>query len=163
MKCVLSQCVLSCPFWAGGFKALDPRPLHPHHPHPVLQIAAVVRRILYITGKAADNRLLVFSTWKDVLDLLAHALTANSVPHLYPKGGRHFEAALHAFRGGQKEKQQEHGGNEGSTAAVATSVNIVAGQGTASGTLPRVLLLLVKQGGNGLNIVEAQVRVGWSM
>lgn len=76
------------------------------------------------------NKVIVFSTWKDVLDLLSHALTANHLPHLYPKTGqrRKFEEAVHTFQFGDSH----------------------------SGTpAPRVLLLMSKQGGNGLNLQEA--------
>jgi hypothetical protein len=38
------------------------------------QLEAVVRRVLAVTRADASARLLVFSQWADVLELLAHAL-----------------------------------------------------------------------------------------
>ena len=35
-----------------------------------LQLEAVVRRLLWLTRADAGNRVLVFSTWKDVLELI---------------------------------------------------------------------------------------------
>ena len=40
----------------------------------LVQLEAVVRRVLAITRADASARLLVFSQWADVLELLAHAL-----------------------------------------------------------------------------------------
>ncbi len=39
-----------------------------------VQLEAVVRRVLAVTRADASARLLVFSQWADVLELLAHAL-----------------------------------------------------------------------------------------
>ena len=41
---------------------------------------AVVRRIVHLTSADADTKVLVFSTWQDLLDVVAHALAANGVP-----------------------------------------------------------------------------------
>ena len=64
------------------------------------------------------------------------------MPHLYPRSAKKFDDALDLFRGA------------GPGAAGAAAAGAAAGG--ASGSAPRVLLLLVKQGGNGLNLTEAQ-------
>lgn len=46
---------------------LDPR----RPPRPLdLQLEAVVRRLLWLTRQDATNRVLLFSSWKDVLELV---------------------------------------------------------------------------------------------
>ncbi|KAK9844145.1 hypothetical protein WJX81_005910 [Elliptochloris bilobata] len=95
-----------------------------------VQLEAVVRRVLAITRSDASSRLLVFSQWADVLELLAHALQANSVPFALARGRRALEDAIAQFR--------------------APPVD------DAVGERARTLLLLVKQGANGLNLTEAQ-------
>ena len=132
---------------------------------------------------------------------VSHALNTNSLPHLYPKDGKHFDAAITEF------KQPSGAGHTLASrsdtivgmiyvphyifrlltcypacttartymcSAVAccrhTWTRLRAGnkslplcfcRATLDGDEPhpRVLLLLVKQGGNGLNLTEAQVRV----
>eukprot|EP00887_Chlorella_sp_A99_P002685 scaffold6.g2685.t1 len=121
------------------------------------KLEAVVRRLAYLTRADPSARVLVFSTWKDVLVLLAHALAANGLPHLYPKcGGKRFEAAVAEFRSGhaealaaaKRQAQEEAGPRSGARRAGTRSATPPAG--------PRILLLLIKQGGNGLNLTAAQ-------
>lgn len=47
-----------------------------------------MRRILWLTSADEDARVLVFSSWNDVLDVLEHALLMNSVHYVRMKGGR---------------------------------------------------------------------------
>ena len=56
-----------------------------------------MRRILWLC-RDPTAKVLVFSTWADVLDLTAHALKANSVPYAYSTNGRKFTAELQRFR-----------------------------------------------------------------
>lgn len=46
-------------------------------------------------------KILIFSTWADVLDLTAHALSLNSVPYAYSTGSKKFGAELKRFRSSQ--------------------------------------------------------------
>lgn len=54
----------------------------------ILKIEAVTRRILWIKSKDSNEKVLVFSSWNDVLDVLEHALAANDITFVRMKGGR---------------------------------------------------------------------------
>ena len=95
-----------------------------------IQIEAVVRRVKWLTQNDAKAKLLVFSTWAEVLLLLEHALRTNGVPHVRPTTRKAFDAALETF----KEETRE------GTGQVQT------------------LLLLLKQGANGLNLTGAALQ-----
>ncbi|KAK7301052.1 hypothetical protein RJT34_11908 [Clitoria ternatea] len=99
------------------------------------KIEAVTRRILWV--KATDNnaKILVFSSWNDVLDVLEHAFAANDITYIRMKGGRKAHVAISQFRG----KQNGTKGCQGSTPKSF-----------------QVLLLLIQHGANGLNLLEAQ-------
>lgn len=53
-----------------------------------LKIEAVARRILWIKSQDPNEKVLVFSSWNDVLDVLEHAFTANDITYIRMKGGR---------------------------------------------------------------------------
>lgn len=55
----------------------------------VLQIEAVTRRILWIKATDHEAKVLVFSSWNDVLDVLEHAFAANNITYIRMKGGRY--------------------------------------------------------------------------
>jgi hypothetical protein len=78
----------------------------------------------------------------------SHALRENGLPHLYPRNAKKFEAAVAEFRSGPAAT---------AAAAVAGSSKPpakppVPAVGVQGAEQPRVLLLLVKQGANGLNL-----------
>lgn len=93
-----------------------------------------MRCVQDILSRGPEERILVFSTWKDVLRLLDHAFRYNDVPYAHPETRKTLAPALAAFQ---------------------TGVG-VPGLGAIDPVAPRVLLLLVKQGGNGLNLTAAQ-------
>lgn len=93
----------------------------------ILQLEAVVGCIQKILDGGTEDRVLVFSTWHDVLTLLEHAFKANGIPYIRPTGGKRLGQSLSAFQ---------------------TRENVTDSA--------RVLLLAVKQGGNGLNLTVAQ-------
>ncbi|KAE8717817.1 UPF0176 protein [Hibiscus syriacus] len=101
------------------------------------KIEAVTRRILGIKSADPKAKVLVFSSWNDVLDVLEHAFTANDITYIRMKGGRKSHVAISEFRGqniggsGQKMRKSEP-------------------------KFIQVLLLLVQHGANGLNLLEAQ-------
>ncbi|QCE00806.1 E3 ubiquitin-protein ligase SHPRH [Vigna unguiculata] len=99
------------------------------------KIEAVTRRILWVKANDHNAKVLVFSSWNDVLDVLEHAFTANNITFIRMKGGRKAHVAISQFRG----KQNDTKGCEGST---PKSI--------------QVLLLLIQHGANGLNLLEAQ-------
>ncbi|KAI4383932.1 hypothetical protein MLD38_009712 [Melastoma candidum] len=63
------------------------------------KIEAVTRRILWIKYTEPSAKVLVFSSWNDVLDVLEHALDANGITYTRMKGGRKSHAAISLFRG----------------------------------------------------------------
>ncbi|XP_023640660.1 E3 ubiquitin-protein ligase SHPRH isoform X1 [Capsella rubella] len=101
------------------------------------KIEAVTRRILWIKSSDPQAKVLVFSSWKDVLDVLEHAFTANSITFIRMKGGRKSHTAISKFKEFEKDTQKTN-----SHQKEATSI--------------QVLLLLVQHGANGLNLLEAE-------
>lgn len=53
-----------------------------------MKIEAVTRRILWIKCTDPEAKVLVFSSWNDVLDVLEHAFIANGITFIRMKGGR---------------------------------------------------------------------------
>jgi len=90
----------------------------------LLQLEAVVRRIKHLMHQDAAAKVLVFSSWQDVLELVSHALQTNKMPYAYARGRKAFDAAVADFKQTASSQSQ----------AV------------------QILLLLVKQGANGLNL-----------
>lgn len=104
------------------------------------KIEAVTRRILWITSRDKEAKVLVFSSWNDVLDVLSHALDANSITYVRMKGGRKSHDAIAKFKGLKNSVQGDSKIED-----------------RASKSKPiRVLLMLIQHGANGLNILEAQ-------
>ena len=64
-----------------------------------------MRRILWLL-RDATAKVLVFSTWVDVIDLMAHALGANGVRFAYPRSQAKFSRELAAFRSSAAPAQQ---------------------------------------------------------
>lgn len=92
------------------------------------KIEAITRRILWISSKDPSAKLLVFSSWNDVLDVLEHAFAANSISCIRMKGGRKAHVSISQFKGEQR----------------------------SSAKSAQVLLLLIQHGANGLNLLEAK-------
>lgn len=61
------------------------------------QVEAVMRRILWLLHDPTA-KVLVFSTWVDVIDLMAHALGTNGVRFAYQRSQAKFSRELAAFR-----------------------------------------------------------------
>lgn len=150
-----------------------------------VQIEAVVRRIKGILAADPTARILAFSTWADLLGLVSHALHANRVPHVYPRTRQSFETATRSFRmpgpGPSPPRAQgdprgapapanqaaddampsENGAPERGSAGGDTSGGAQRGvrrrpvRSAECGSDVRVLLLLTKQGANGLNLTGA--------
>ncbi|KAI7749310.1 hypothetical protein M8C21_023645 [Ambrosia artemisiifolia] len=104
------------------------------------KIVAVTRRILCIGSTNPKAKILVFSSWNDVLDVLEHAFTANDISFIRMKGGRKSHVAISRFKG-VKIGVDDHVDKK----SRQTETNSV-----------QVLLLLVQHGANGLNLLEAQ-------
>ncbi|XP_010554570.1 PREDICTED: E3 ubiquitin-protein ligase SHPRH [Tarenaya hassleriana] len=100
------------------------------------KVEAVTRRILWIKSTDPEAKVLVFSSWNDVLDVLEHAFTGNGITFIRMKGGRKSQTAISKFRGEtQNQKRNPHKKEPRSI---------------------QVLLLLIQHGANGLNLLEAQ-------
>ena len=69
-----------------------------------MQLEAVLRRVLWLI-RDPTAKLLIFSTWADVLDLMAHALGSNSVPYAYSTGSKKFGAEMTRFRFSQPSSE----------------------------------------------------------
>ncbi|XP_068668548.1 uncharacterized protein [Aristolochia californica] len=104
------------------------------------KIEAITRRILWIRSTDPEAKVIVFSSWNDVLDVLEHAFDANKITYIRMKGGRKSHAALTRFKG-----QETFAGSIGERCVEQTESRFV-----------QVLLLLVQHGANGLNLLEAQ-------
>ncbi|XP_074286458.1 uncharacterized protein LOC141611745 [Silene latifolia] len=81
------------------------------------KIEAITRRILWIKSTDQKAKVLVFSSWNDVLDVLEHAFVANEISYVRMKGGRRrSQTALSIFKGEDKFVQVllllvQHGAN----------------------------------------------------
>ncbi|KAK6932900.1 SNF2, N-terminal [Dillenia turbinata] len=104
------------------------------------KIEAVTRRILWIRSRDPKAKVLVFTSWNDVLDVLEHALTTNGISYVRMKGGRKAHAAISRFKG-QK--------------SCVKPISSMDDQHVESKDI-QVLLLLIQHGANGLNLLEAQ-------
>lgn len=104
----------------------------------MMQIEAVVRRIKWLTSIDAMNKVLVFSTWQDVLEVVAHALRTNRLPFAHARGRKAMDSAISLFKAAKPQPLDD-------------------GQAKAKPAHLQTLLLLVKQGGNGLNLTGALV------
>nr|XP_043631781.1 E3 ubiquitin-protein ligase SHPRH [Erigeron canadensis] len=102
------------------------------------KIVAVTRRILWIGSTNPEAKILVFSSWNDVLDVLEHAFTANDISFVRMKGGRRAHDAISQFKG-------EKVGNVMNKKNRRKESNSV-----------QVLLILIQHGANGLNLLEAE-------
>eukprot|EP00258_Populus_trichocarpa_P032016 XP_024448035.1 E3 ubiquitin-protein ligase SHPRH-like [Populus trichocarpa] len=101
------------------------------------KVEAVTRRILWIKSSDPRAKVLVFSSWNDVLDVLEHALNANEITYIRMKGGRKSHVAISEFRA-QNSSPKRTDRHQQETKSV------------------QVLLLLIQHGVNGLNLLEAQ-------
>ncbi|XP_074582865.1 uncharacterized protein LOC141839101 isoform X2 [Curcuma longa] len=101
------------------------------------KIEAVVRRILWATLNDQEAKILVFSSWNDVLDVLGHALAANNITFVRMKGGRKSQVAISQFKGQENSRGEKEKGQ-----LIAKPI--------------QVLMMLVQHGANGLNLLEAQ-------
>lgn len=104
------------------------------------KIEAITRRILWIKSTEPEAKVLVFSSWNDVLDVLEHALEVNSITYVRMKGGRKSNAAITRFKGHRCGKERK-----GKIQEQQPDQKPI-----------QVLLLLIQHGANGLNILEAQ-------
>jgi E3 ubiquitin-protein ligase SHPRH len=118
------------------------------------KVEAVVKRVLYITRSSKNNKVLVFSAWLELLDVIGHALKVNGVGYAQGKGqGVELQKALRKFRGSGKEVQDPIDGNGPADGEDSEEEEALKG-GMGAQACP-VLLLSMKQGGKGLTLNEA--------
>ncbi|XP_031496910.1 uncharacterized protein LOC116262040 isoform X1 [Nymphaea colorata] len=103
-------------------------------------IGAVTKKIMWILSTDPQAKILVFSSWNDVLDVLGHSLDANGITYVRMKGGRKSHTALKEFREG----------------VTRDTDNPIAEINQCKAKSIRVLLILIQHGANGLNLLEAQ-------
>ncbi|XP_050209506.1 uncharacterized protein LOC126660195 isoform X2 [Mercurialis annua] len=104
------------------------------------KIEAVTRRILWIKSSDPEAKVLVFSSWNDVLDVLEHAFNSNGITYIRMKGGRKAHVSISQFKGQAMNAKGTQG---------------VGGE-MESPKSAQVLMLLIQHGANGLNLLEAQ-------
>ncbi|KAK1388404.1 E3 ubiquitin-protein ligase SHPRH [Heracleum sosnowskyi] len=103
------------------------------------KVEAVTKRILWIKSTTPEAKVLVFSSWNDVLDVLQHAFVANNITFIRMQGGRRSHIAINRFRG---ERSSLKGSGLQDCQPEIKPI--------------QVLLILVQHGANGLNLLEAQ-------
>jgi len=107
------------------------------------KLEAVLRRLLWLKSKDPKVKVLVFSEWQGVLDVVEHALMANHITFARVKGGRQLNVAIDMFKGIETRSDSKKKGKEKKDVEeVQDSV--------------QVLLMPIRLGANGLNLVEAQ-------
>ncbi|CAN6467632.1 unnamed protein product [Victoria cruziana] len=104
------------------------------------KIGAVTKKIMWILSTDPLAKILVFSSWNDVLDVLGHSLDANGIMYVRMKGGRKSHSALKEFKEGEIRDKDN-------PIAEISQCNVKP--------IP-VLLILIQHGANGLNLLEAQ-------
>lgn len=62
-----------------------------------VQLEGVVRRIKSLT-RNPDAKILVFSSWIDVLEVLSYALRENDIPFAFARSAKHLGPALQQFK-----------------------------------------------------------------
>lgn len=107
------------------------------------KIEAITRRILWISFKDPSAKLLVFSSWNDVLDVLEHAFAANSISCIRMKGGRKAHVSISQFKG-ERSSSTKGASKKHAQLPLSETKSV------------QVLLLLIQHGANGLNLLEAQ-------
>ena len=63
-----------------------------------------MRRVRHLTEQHPSTKVLIFSTWQDLLDVVAHALSVNGVPFAASKG-RSFTQSVRDFQAGALQVQ----------------------------------------------------------
>lgn len=74
-----------------------------------IKIEALLRRLLFIMQQDVSNKVIVFSSWQDGLDIVSHALRANGVSHAYGRGRKGFLKALEQFKGSKVDEAEAVG------------------------------------------------------
>ncbi|KAG0565163.1 hypothetical protein KC19_8G169500 [Ceratodon purpureus] len=107
------------------------------------KLEAVLRRILRLKSEDPEMKVLLFSEWAGVLDVVEHALTTNHITYARVKNPGQMHAALDRFRGVEEITDPKKRGRK--------KAKLDEVQGPV-----QVLLMPIKHGANGLNLVEAQ-------
>ena len=89
---------------------------------------------MWLLQEDPDNRILVFTTWTEVLRVLSYALSQNKVSHFVSKGPRQLPEVMRRLRLAVEDVKNSKLGLKKSNDAV------------------RVVLLPFKHGANGLNL-----------
>lgn len=107
------------------------------------KLEAVLRRILRLKSEDPDMKVLLFSEWQGVLDVVEHALKTNHITFTRVKRGGQINDAIDRFRGVEETVGKKRSSRK--------RANVDEVQGPV-----QVLLMPIRHGANGLNLVEAQ-------
>lgn len=127
----------------------------------MIQMHAVIKRIMWILSNSACSRILVFSTWRDVLSILEYALTANKIHCLHPKGSSQLAKILEEFNSTYKPSGLEKAEKSTDTLSIPSNGMLngartgMQGNQYVGGEDKRVLLLLSEWSSEGLNLTSA--------
>ncbi|KAL3695861.1 hypothetical protein R1sor_009937 [Riccia sorocarpa] len=70
------------------------------------KIGAIVRRMLWLKSRDPLVKVLVFSSWLEVLEVIGHAFSENDISFARVKGGRKFDKPLEEFKASKSEHLQ---------------------------------------------------------
>jgi len=62
------------------------------------KIEAVIKALLYIKQNTPKDKTIVFSEWKDVLEIISHALTENNISFAQVKHKKYFNKVINQFQ-----------------------------------------------------------------
>jgi hypothetical protein len=96
------------------------------------KIEAVVRRVLCVLQQDPTNKVLVFSSWADVLGIVSHALADNGILHAFAKDRKGLLAALERFKGCQVSSAELDAGGKGAPAAAAAAASSSGSRASSS-------------------------------
>ncbi|GBF99704.1 hypothetical protein Rsub_12416 [Raphidocelis subcapitata] len=94
------------------------------------KVEAVVRRVLCVLRADPSARVLVFTAWSDLADILAHALARNGVALAQARGRQGFVRAVEEFKAGAAEEGTPE---EGAPEAGGVAADGSSGGGAAGG------------------------------
>lgn len=111
------------------------------------KVEAVARRVKHVLEADARARVLVFTQWADLLDVVAHALRRNGVAHAAARGRQGFARAVDEFKAGAAAADAAAAAAEAEAGAAAAAV--AGGSGAAAAAKPEDQAAAADDAGGG--------------